>query len=714
MQNHLVRKWVQGIALGTAGAVIAIIIWNCAGLEKWENISWDWRMSFFLNQEQASDDIVVILLDQNSLDWAQEVLGITWPWPREIYSSITDFCSRSGSKALGFDVLYTEPSAYGVRDDLSFSNALAEFKSIAGMIFLSHNFGKTTAWPESLREPGFNITGLSSLLKMSESGGSVFKYATLPVEGIAGNFFVLCNSTILPDPDSIYRKIPFFSIFDNKIVPTLGLGVYLAAHPGAAVNVNDDMIRIDGKNIPIDRKGHSILRYKGKSGAYRSYSAASVIQSELRIRQGQEPVVNGPELFKDKYVFFGFSAPGLFDHHPTPIDNSFPGVEIHATWLDNFLENGFMQKTTDILNYGFILGLCIISAFLIFLFPGPAHGAGISVFFLSVPVLAGGIAYCRGFWIPVVLPDISLGLTMTCGFIINYATEGRTKRFIKNAFKQYLSPDVIEQLILHPEKLKLGGERRELSIFFSDIQGFTSISERLDPEGLTRFLNDYLSEMTDIIQQEGGTIDKYEGDAVIAFWNAPLEVADHAVKSVRAALKCQDRLSEMRAGFRERTGSDIFARIGINTGTVIVGNMGSKNRFDFTVIGDAVNLASRLEGVNKIFGTDIIISESTQKMLGNEFAWRTLGKIQVKGRKEPVMIYEPFFHESYANHRYSLEIFSKGLESFHKGDFKDALDFFSIIKEIDPAALAYIRRLQKIIGSRDEKGNKDVWEITEK
>ncbi len=229
--------------------------------------------------------------------------------------------------------------------------------------------------------------------------------------------------------------------------------------------------------------------------------------------------------------------------------------------------------------------------------------------------------------------------------MVNYSTEGRQKRYIKNAFKQYLSPAVIEQLISHPERLKLGGERRELSIFFSDLQGFTSISEGLSPEELTALLNEYLSAMTDIIQEEGGTVDKFEGDAIIAFWNAPLDLDDHALRAVRSALRCQESLARMRPAFRERVGKDLYMRIGINTGPAVVGNMGSHSRFDYTVLGDAVNLAARLEGINKQFKTYTMISQATLEQMADAFPVRELSRVAVVGRKEPVTVYEPMFEE---------------------------------------------------------------------
>ncbi len=237
---------------------------------------------------------------------------------------------------------------------------------------------------------------------------------------------------------------------------------------------------------------------------------------------------------------------------------------------------------------------------------------------LPLPVLLSLFAYSRGTWLPLVVQEAAVSLSLLGALAVNYATEGKQKRFIKNAFRQYLSPDVIEQLIAHPERLKLGGERRTLSIFFSDLQGFTAISEGLDPEALTALLNEYLSAMTDILHEEGGTVDKYVGDAIIAFWNAPLDQPDHAERAARAALRCQEKLSEMRPDFRERIGKDLYMRIGLNTGFAVVGNMGSRSRFDYTVLGDAVNLASRLEGINKQFGTFILSSEALRKRVAGD------------------------------------------------------------------------------------------------
>jgi len=306
-----------------------------------------------------------------------------------------------------------------------------------------------------------------------------------------------------------------------------------------------------------------------------------------------------------------------------------------------------------------------------------------------------------------------VALALVLALVFNYATEGRQKRFIKSAFRQYLSPAVIDQLIQQPDRLQLGGERRVLSIFFSDLANFTTLSESLDPEALTQLLNDYLSAMTDIIHDEGGTVDKYEGDAIIAFWNAPLTVEGHALRAVRAALRCQESLARLRPGFRERTGHDMYMRIGLNTGPAVVGNLGSHQRFDYSMLGDSVNLAARLEGANKQFGTHTMVSKATFDRVSDRIAGRELGRIAVVGRREPVTVYEPLPAEVSPQHRQRLDCFVQGLHLFYQGDFAAALARFRTIEAQDPPAAAYAARCRTFRESppADWQG---VWELTSK
>ncbi|MDP1992794.1 MAG: adenylate/guanylate cyclase domain-containing protein, partial [Syntrophales bacterium] len=399
---------------------------------------------------------------------------------------------------------------------------------------------------------------------------------------------------------------------------------------------------------------------------------------------------------------------------PTPVSGVYPGVEIYATALDNLLSDDFIRQAPNTL----LLALTLLMT--LFAGIGTARVSGIVKsllvygFFLLLPALLAAAAYRAGFWLPLVVQEVGVAVTLFSAGVIYYTTEGRQKLFIKNAFKQYLSPAVIEELIQHPERLKLGGERRLLSIFFSDLEGFTGISEGLEPEALTALLNDYLSAMTDIIHEEGGTVDKYEGDAIIAFWNAPLQQTDHAEHCVRAALRCQEKLAAMRPAFRERIGGkDLRMRIGINSGPAVVGNMGSHTRFDYTMLGDAVNLAARLEGINKQFGTYTILSQATLELLARAFPVRELSRVSVVGRREAVTIYEPMFPPEYASRIEDLKIFAEGLEEFYRGRFDKAQTIFAGLGARDHAALAYVGKCRSLIEQPPDVWN-GVWVVTSK
>ncbi|OPY90315.1 MAG: Adenylate cyclase 1 [Syntrophaceae bacterium PtaU1.Bin231] len=630
-----------------------------------------------------------------------------------MYIPILDYCRRQGAAAVVFDVLFTEPSGYGVDDDRSFGAAIRNGPPFVGAVFLSDKTGAEEKWPSSLSLQEWKIEGLDAWLGRTGPGRVVFSRAMFPVHEVAAGSRVLADTHLDPDPDNVYRRLRPFLIFDGRAVPSPAFGAYLAAHPETTLSISGEDLRIGDRTVPLDRRGRVLLNFRGPSGTHRTYSAAAVIQSELRLRQGETPPIQGTDLFRDCYVLFGFSAPGLFDLRPAPVSGVYPGVEIHATALDNLLSGDFMRRVPT----SFLVILTLLMTLLAGLATARVSGIAKSLlvdgFFILLPVVSCLVAYRWGFWLPLVVQEAGVAVTLLSAGVIYYTTEGRQKLFIKNAFKQYLSPAVIEELIRHPERLTLGGERRVLSIFFSDLEGFTGISEGLEPEELTALLNEYLSAMTDIIYEEGGTVDKYEGDAIIAFWNAPLTLSDHAVRCVRSALRCQAKLAEMRPAIRERIGKDLHMRIGMNSGPAVVGNLGSKTRFDYTMLGDAVNLASRLEGINKQFGTYAIISQATLDLLGGAFPVRELSRVAVVGRREPVTIYEPMFPEEYEARRGDLAVFAGGLAKFYAGRFAEAAGIFDRIKDRDRAALSYFRKCSSLVDQPPTDWN-GVWVVTTK
>ena len=463
-----------------------------------------------------------------------------------------------------------------------------------------------------------------------------------------------------------------------------------------------ELLEVGPLRIPVDETVSALIPYRGKKPSFPYISLSDVYFGKIPL-----------ERLKGRIALVGTSAPGLLDLRSTPVGNVYPGVEIHATMLDNLLANDFIRSVPLSALASLTLLMALLAGVGTSYVSGIVKSCAVYAASFAMPVVISLTAYSQRLLLPLVVQEVAVLITLLGAGLIYYATEGRQKLFIKNAFKQYLSPAVIEELIKHPERLKLGGERRELSIFFSDLEAFTTLSERLDPEALTAFLNEYLTAMTDIIQDEGGTVDKFEGDAIIAFWNAPLEQPDHAGRCVRAAMRCQEKLAGMRPSIRERLDWDLRMRIGINSGPAVVGNLGSSSRFDYTMLGDAVNLAARLEGVNKQFGTCTIISETTLERMAKTFPVRELSRIAVVGRKDPVRIFEPLFPEEFAAREKELALFAEGLAAFYQGQFAAAEGIFTIIRERDFVAAAYADKCGFLLAHPPAEWD-GVWVMTSK
>lgn len=711
----MIKKLIYGALLTAVFTALSLSLWGQGRLDRWEYTTWNWRVQIKAQPSPATDDIKVIVLDQSSLDWADEQ-GIRWMWPREVYVPIIQFVMRGGARAVAFDVLYTEASAYGVHDDELLGEAIREGPPFVAAGSLSDSVGRFSEWPEYAPDHSLPIKGLDEWLANNDASKMVMPRAVFPIPEVATNATIISDVTGTQDDDAIVRRASLFRVFDGRAVPSLGLAAYMAAMSPdrrrslPPMRIEEGMLHIGRRRIPIDERGQSILRYRGPSGTHQRYTAAQIIQAELRLQAGEMPAIS-PIVFNNAYVFLGFSAPGLMDLRPTPISPVTPGVEVHTTILDNFLANDFVhmlpERWTQISTLILVLlGTCAV------LMVGKAWKT-VLVFaiFLPIPWLIGFALYDWSVWWPIIAQTLAMTFSMVGAVVVSYALEGRQKMFIKGAFKHYLSPAVIEQIMKDPDQLKLGGERRTLSIFFSDLAGFSTISEKLEPQELTRLLNDYLSDMTDIILEEGGTLDKYEGDAIIAFWNAPLAQPDHALRAARTALRCQRKLAERRAEFQERTGVELHMRIGVNTGDVVVGNMGSRDRFDYTVLGDAANLAARLEGANKQFGTATMLAESTWEGVGDALVGREIGRITVVGRKTPVRVYE-VLGEQGDTIAAPIAEFEKALRLCDEQQWQEALALFEQWPD-DLLSRKFAERCRTL--ATDPKASWDgVWNLTEK
>ena len=636
-----------------------------------EYFFYDDRMNRTASYFSPSDEIVLVLVDQKSLNYAASERGWTWPWPREAYAEIVDFFSGGGAKSVAFDMLFTEPSSYGDVDDKKFADSSKESGIVIQTVFF-------------------------------DRGQRIF-----PIDEIASSAKLIGNVNSLPDSDGTIRRARLFYSWKNYKIPTLGIASYF-------VGGDED------EALPEEIN----LRFIKSIDDYLPYSAGDILKAQDDIRAGRESELH-PEDFEDMYVFFGLYAPGLFDICQTPVSASYPGVGIHITLLDNILSGNRIVETGFLINALIIL-ICIILAGLPEIFSEKIKSRTASIIvnavsFLVFVALYLFIAYYL-FRLGIAIPAASVLAGMVLSFVaflaVSYMVEGKQRRYLKNAFKQYLSPAVIEQLIADPSQLKLGGERKEISIFFSDLQGFTSISESLSPEALTELLNDYLSDMSKIILDSGGTIDKYEGDAIIAFWNAPARVEHHARSSLEAAWACQKKLEERRADFEKRAqGRPFKMRIGLNTGFAIVGNMGSVSRFDYTMLGDSVNLAARLEGLNKQFGSYTMCAEAAKKQAeesGTILKFRELARAAVVGKSEPVVVYEVMDEKTYNEKKALLDSFDRGLKEFYAGNFKEALNIFAQTEEADPPSKHYAEKCKTLISQKPEGEWLGIWKADTK
>ena len=708
------RKLWYSLTIGTASWLLVALVASLGWLERLEQVTWDWRVRWTASPSPATDQIRVVLLDQPSLDWARREMRLSWPWPREVYAPILDFCRRAGALAVGLDMIFSEPSYMGVTDDAALGEAIARNGRVVAAVFIGgEQDGGVEHWPAEVPRP--TAIGLSETLQ-ARSNFPMGTRALFPVPEIASNAFRLANVSDVSDNDGVFRHCAVGRAFDGVVLPNLALGVWLAAEAAAGRTVTsrwaNGRLEVNGAAIPVDEEGRVRLRFRGPSGTHRTYSAAAVIQSELRLAEGggAAPVVS-PSEFRDKYVFIGSGAPGLLDLRPTPVSRVYPGVELYATFLDNLLAGDFVRPVSRVWVH---VGVWILSVVLAWnglrLSRAWALGA-VVVASVALPSLVAWTAAWAGRELPMASPVLTGLAASLAGALVNYATEGRQKAFIQRAFRHYLGPEVIEQILHNPASLQLGGIQRELTMFFSDIEKFSTFSERLSPSELVRLLNEYLTAMGNEILREGGYLDKYIGDAIVAFWNAPVTQPDHAARAVRAALACQRVLAERRAEWKERYGACLRMRIGLNTGEVVVGNMGSETRFNYTVLGDAANLASRLEGANKFFGTSILASGSVRQTAGDVFRWRPLGRIRVVGRATPVEVFEPVGLATDPE----PPGWAKFLDAFARAQNGQWLEAAQLFRELveDPVAQRYAQICEQQAGAADHAWD-GVWTLGEK
>lgn len=642
---------------------------------------------------KASPEVVVVTVDQADLDYFKNQ-GIVWPWPRQLYGPLIDYCQQSGARAVIFDILFTAPSSYGPEDDHRLVQAAAAAGNVVLPFFLTREeTGANAAEAALLQKAGLQIPG------PRPRDPPDYRAVVTPSVPFIDGAQALGNVESSPDADGIYRRVPLVLPFKDRWLPTLTFAAFHRFGQNGSLKFDRNSLILGDLRIPVDAQGCFLLKFRGPSRSHKRFAAANVISSEARVRQGLPPIYPR-EAFAGKWVVVGGTAPGLLDLKASPVAAIYPGVEFHATLLDNLLQGDFLKTLPDWSLWVWALALAAAMAAAVLF----SSGLTVTLAALGLAALVcltlTVLAFWAGLWADPILPGITLALSFGLATAYSYATESRQKQNIRLMFGQYMSENVISHLLAHPEKLKLGGERRRVTLFFSDLAGFTTISEHLEAETVVALLNDYLSAMTEIILAEGGTVDKYEGDAIMAFWGAPLDQQDQSLRTCRAALRQRAALEGLNRRFAEQKLPPLTMRIGLHTGEAIVGNLGSSKRFNYTVIGDTVNLAARLEGLNKFYRTAIIATEAIVLECGEAVIFRELDLVAVMGRETPVRVFEALALKD----ELTLEMAARGrefartLDLYRRGDFSGAATGFGALLERFPAdgpARAFLERCRR-------------------
>ena len=668
----------------------------------------------------TTGQVVIVDIDEKSLKQFGQ-----WPWSRNIVALLVQNIQESGVKVLGFDIVFAEedqtsPIRYvrtvgkvlnclppdDVLDALENDEAL-NYDIILGEVVSAHPtvlgyvFQEKTDELKTLEEkpfPSINIRIDPKGYRYEDISLKRGVRAITNVEAVAQaeteGFF-----NVFPDPSGTVRKVPLFMELDGVAYPSLALEMVRLGLEADTVTIvlsrqkkayKQDVVGVsfNDRFVRTDATCQLTVNYRGPVYSFPYVSAVDVINGKAG------------NMLKEKYAIIGTSAAGLLDLRATPFSSNCPGVEIHANVIDNILKGDFLLYdifTENAVIILIILGFGItLSALLSFL--GPLYG-GIGGVVTLAAIFVGNYHYA---FLHNKIVGISYSLFILLFIFIvltlfNYFTEGKEKHFIHNAFGRYVSPHVVNQLVKRPERLSLKGEQKELSIFFSDIRDFTSISESMNSQQLSLLLNEYLTAMSNIVIKHNGMVDKFIGDAIMAVWGAPLDDDLHAVHAARASLEMLATLQHLQTDWKRRGLPALDIGIGVNTGIVSVGNFGSHARFDYTVIGDNVNLASRLEGLNKMYGTKIIISQYTRDAIGDGFCCKLLDLVQVKGKKTATTIYELICEgmPDPATHA-ELDRFAEALADYHDRQFPKAYDKFSALNQTHPMMLyaMYMDRIE--------------------
>jgi len=615
---------------------------------------------------QPDPHIIIVAVDDHAL----ETVG-RWPWSRDQIGLIIDhLLDKYGSKVIGMDMVFSEAQKNPMQESLKrialagktnsevtqwlkqhqdigdvdemFAAVLRKYRERICMGYFFYPQA-TSAPPNAVKHLARAGKLLQPSAIMAQEDDHASRFVTR-MQGVTNNLPELSKASeisgffnFFPDPDGLVRRVPLVAELNGYYYPSLDLQTLRMAlgWPPLSVRLSShgvEELRLNGKSIETDTRGRMLINHYGPGHTFRHVSAADVLEGNV-----------SPAMFKNSIVLLGITATGVFDTRASPFDTVFPGVEAHATVISNILHHQELRRpawlqVTELLG---VLVIGLVCGWLVLGRGAVVQGITLIGVPLCIMLLAFWLFTSYNIWLKEIYLILGVLMAAAPATLIEYIIESRKRAFIHDAFSHYLAPHVVDELARHPETLRLGGEKREITAMFSDIAGFSTFSESMHPEELVCFLNQYLSAMGDIILKHGGTIDKYEGDAIIAFFGAPLDMPDHAIQAVRAALAQQAQLQQLRKHWMEIGYPELHARIGVNSGPMIVGNIGTETHMNYTIMGDDANLASRLEGVNKVYGTSVLISNHTWFEVRDQMTARFIDRVYVVGRKTSVEIYEP-------------------------------------------------------------------------
>jgi adenylate cyclase len=664
-----VRKSVAGIVVGVGAAALVLGIELASnavaggkGVTPFQTVelkTYDFRFRRTARPKTARQDIALIEIDEYSLRNLEPYLG-KWPWPRLAHAELVEYLSRAPAKVIAYDVNFAEADtrtgfdyggsqATGRQSDQAWADAIKAAGNVILLADATYEAAAGAAIATSLSDAGYRI------------GGAIRERRAIfpPFPAIRDVAAAFGHNLFSLDPDGPIRHMTPFVRSGDVALPSLGVAAALRTLDikpagvrldGTTLHIGDRAMPVSVVAVPttdrVDTFVWSLINFRGPAQlpaldghTYPTYSFFDLLSSEEQLRANQTPNID-PSLFRDKIVFVGATAAGLYDAFETPFANGrSPGIYIHAAVADDILSNRFMHPESTPVTVAAVLVIGLAVGAIATVIPAWWATAATGVI-LGAFAFGATEAFAAGYWLNLSQPTLAGAFALFGGVGYQYFVEGREKRKMKRLFGQYVSKDVYDQLVNNPALARLGGHRRQMTVLFSDIRGFTSVSEKGEPEEIVQTLNEYFTRMVDIVFTHKGTLDKFVGDMVMALFGAPLDDVNHAEHAVDAALDMIDELLRLNERWTAEGRPSLDIGIGINTGPMIAGNIGSEAIMSYTVLGDAVNLGSRLESLNKNYGTRIIISDATRAALPDRYIFRPLGDVVVKGKTRAVAIFE--------------------------------------------------------------------------